>query len=197
MKYIITFIFLLITDIVFTQNVQNNNISEVYKYKSYNGFNAPISLTLNALPTGAVAGAFSKNPILPGDTTYVKIALQGIAAGAKSFKINSQSDTIAHLSILPFTIAPKITTASALIAPAAFQVNVIPSTVFSWNTITGAKSYQLQVALDTTFNNITIDTVQIGSMASTFASKDLPQYKKLFWRKFCQKSRSQKNSVLV
>jgi len=150
--------------------------------KSYNGFNAPISLTLNALPTGAVAGPFSKNPILPGDTTYVKIALQGITAGAKSFKINSQSDTIAHLSILPFTIAPKITTASALIAPAAFQVNVIPSTVFSWNTITGAKSYQLQVALDTTFNNITIDTVQIGSMASTFASKDLPQYKKLFWR---------------
>jgi hypothetical protein len=69
-----------------------------------------------------------------------------------------------------------------LIAPAAFQVNVIPSTVFSWNTITGAKSYQLQVALDTTFNNITIDTVVIGSMASTFASKDLPQYKKLFWR---------------
>ena len=39
MKYIITFIFLLITDIVFAQNVQNNNISEVYKYKSYNGFN--------------------------------------------------------------------------------------------------------------------------------------------------------------
>jgi hypothetical protein len=150
--------------------------------KSYNGFNAPISLTLNALPTGAVAGPFSKNPILPGDTTYVKIALQGIAAGAKSFKINSQSDTIAHLSVLPFTIAPKITTASALIAPAAFQVNVIPSTVFSWNSISGAKSYQIQVALDTTFNNLTIDTVVIGAMASTFASKDLPQYKKLFWR---------------
>jgi len=134
------------------------------------------------LPTGAVAGPFSKNPILPGDTTYVKIATQGITAGAKSLKINAQSDTIAHVSMLPFTIAPKITAASVLIAPAAFQVNVIPSTVFSWNTISGAKSYQLQVALDTTFNNITIDTVVIGAMASTFAAKDLPQYKKLFWR---------------
>lgn len=39
MKYIITIILLLLSEITFSQNIQNNNISEVYKYKSYNGFN--------------------------------------------------------------------------------------------------------------------------------------------------------------
>jgi hypothetical protein len=40
MKKLITFIiFLLISSLVYSQNKQENNISEVYKYKSYNGFN--------------------------------------------------------------------------------------------------------------------------------------------------------------
>jgi len=39
MKYINTFILLLICNIILSQNIQNNNISEVYKYKNYNGFN--------------------------------------------------------------------------------------------------------------------------------------------------------------
>lgn len=39
MKYINTFILLLICNIILSQNIQNNNISEVYKYKNFNGFN--------------------------------------------------------------------------------------------------------------------------------------------------------------
>ena len=40
MKKLITFIiFISISSLVYTQNKQENNISEVYKYKSYNGFN--------------------------------------------------------------------------------------------------------------------------------------------------------------
>ena len=150
--------------------------------KSFNSFNAPIYLTLNALPTGATAGSFTKNPITPGDTSYVKIATQGIAVGLKTIKINSTADTISHANLFPFNIAPKITALATLVAPAAFQVNVNPNAGFSWNTVTGAKSYQLQVANDTTFNNIALDTIVIGGMAGNFTAKNLPSYKKLFWR---------------
>jgi hypothetical protein len=80
------------------------------------GFADSIKLTVSNLPVGASAGLFTKNPIYPNDTAYVKIATLGLTAGAKTFKINGAGVSVNNSATFGFTVLGTVTVANTNIA---------------------------------------------------------------------------------
>ncbi len=145
-------------------------------------FSSPITLSVAALPAGAVAGSFSKNPVMPGDTSFIKISSLGLIAGNKTLKVNALANGISHSSTVDYVIAPKLTAQSTMSSPAQQQLNVIPNINFAWSVVTGANIYRLQIALDTNMNNLFLDTIILGGTTTSIGNLSLPQYKKLYTR---------------
>jgi hypothetical protein len=146
------------------------------------GFADSIKLTVSNLPVGASAGLFSKNPIYPNDTAYVKIATLGLTAGAKTFKINGAGVSVNNSATFGFTVLGTVTLSSALTSPSQQQLNVLPNTTFNWGTVTAATGYQLQVAKDTLFTNKVADTIIVGAGTLVCTINGLPQLTKLYCR---------------
>jgi hypothetical protein len=146
------------------------------------GFADSIKLTVSNLPVGVSAGLFSKNPIYPNDTAYVKIATQGLTAGAKTFKINGAGVSVNNSATFGFTVLGTVTLSSALTSPSQQQLNVLPNTTFNWGTVTAATGYQLQVAKDTLFTNKVADSIIVGAGTLVCTINGLPQLTKLYCR---------------
>lgn len=146
------------------------------------GFADSIRLSVSNLPVGAFAGKFTKNPIYPNDTAYIKISTQGLTAGAKSFKINGAGVSVNNSATFGFTVLGTVTASSAITSPSQQQLNVLPNTTFNWSAVTAATGYQLQVARDSAFTNKVADTSIVGAGTLVCTINGLPQLTKLFCR---------------
>ena len=146
------------------------------------GFADSIRLSVTNLPVGAVAGMFSKNPIYPNDTAYVKIATQGLTAGTKTFKISGSGISTSGNTSLSFTVLGTVSATSSITSPSQQQINVLPNTTFNWSTVAAASGYQLQVATDSAFVGIVADTNIVGAGTIVCTINALPQLTKLYCR---------------
>lgn len=146
------------------------------------GFADSIRLSVTNLPVGAVAGLFSKNPIYPNDTAYVKIATQGLTAGTKTFKISGSGISTSGNTSLSFTVLGTVSATSSITSPSQQQINVLPNTTFNWSTVAAASGYQLQVATDSAFVGIVADTNIVGAGTIVCTINALPQLTKLYCR---------------
>jgi hypothetical protein len=145
------------------------------------GFSSDVTMSVLNLPAGATA-VFSTNPVKPGESTTLKISTQGVTTGAKNITIVGTASPIIRNSAAQFTILNPVTAIAALSAPTNGQVNVNPAFNFTWAVVASATQYRVQIASDTTFNTILVDTLLLGNSTNLFRSAALPQYQKLFAR---------------
>ncbi|MCX6132225.1 MAG: DUF5050 domain-containing protein [Ignavibacteriales bacterium] len=152
----------------------------------------PISLTLgwSQAPRAAtyhlqlsVSSSFS--PLLLDDSTIVNTSYQTPSLAANTVYywrvggVNAGGAGAWSIS-RSFTTVPILTVGPALISPQDNELNVSLSPTLSWNTLSGAVSYRLQVSATSDFATLILD--QSGLTSPSRSVTGLANGAKYFWR---------------
>lgn len=135
----------------------NASLNFTVNTASIGGYNDPLALSVTNAPVG-VQVSFSANPVNPGDDVTVTISnFSALSAGSYSVTITSTGTVGSKTTNLPFTLNP-LPAAPGLASPAdgATDEALFPS--FSWNAVTNADSYLLEIAEDPGFGTIVYST---------------------------------------
>jgi hypothetical protein len=114
-----------------------------------------VILSATGLPAGATID-FAQNPFPAGSNATLGINLLNVAPGSYTVTVtgtdgvNNVTETFT-LNITAPAAAP------VFVAPANAATNVNVLTAFDWNAVTGATSYDFQLATDANFTNIVTD----------------------------------------
>ena len=150
----------------------------ILKTSGLNGYNTPINLTADGIPAGTTV-LFSSNPVTPGQD--VTVTLQGtLAQGKYIITVNGASGSITKSQNLEFVVGP-LSTAATLNVPASNAIGqpVVPN--FAWSSVSGASSYNLEVASNSTFANVVQSATNIITTNFTLPSP-LAEATEYFWR---------------
>lgn len=150
-------------------------------FNSILGFTDPIIPSATNVPAGASV-SFSKASALPGETIVAKVTTAGLTVGTKNITFVGTSGVKVRSVGSSFTVLAPVTAAVGFTSPATGQINVNPNTPFTWNTVTNATGYLIEIATDSSFNNIVLDTIILGNTSSSFAPKVIPFSTQLYAR---------------
>ncbi len=150
-------------------------------FNSILGFTDPIIPSATNVPAGASV-SFSKASVLPGETIIAKVTTAGLTLGSKNITFVGTSGVKVRSVSSSFTVLAPVTIAVGFTSPANGQINVNPNTPFTWNTATNATGYKIEIATDSNFNAIVLDTIILGNTSSSFAPKAIPFSTQLFAR---------------
>ncbi len=172
------FSFSLVSD--FKEVCAPNSVVYNFTYNTYLGFDKVVSFSATNLPSGVTA---TFNPTTAtANNTNVTVTLNGISnsnIGNHSIKLVGSYDAVskstnAQLNIYNATFQP-----ITLVLPTNNATSVVSPTELKWNAIPNIKTYQIEVATNTTFTNI----VETASTASTsFKTKLLSPLTTYYWR---------------
>jgi subtilisin family serine protease len=143
------------------------------------GFNDPVTLSVMGNPAGTTAG-FSQNPVTPPGSSELTIGNIGAAApGSYSLAITGVAPTSTHTSEVNLHIFTQAPGAPALVSPTNGALNVPQQAVFSWNAAAQGASYTIQIATDSSFNNI----VESATLSETsYTAANLNTSTRYYWR---------------
>ncbi len=156
------------------------NPSFVINVGAVGSFSSPVNFSASGLP-GATTASFSKNGILPNDSTVVTLDNTGaLVPGTYSFTITAVGDTSTQTRTLSFKIVALTSFTTNGVSPAAKSIGQIVNPLFSWGYNSNANSYDLAVATDSLFTN----TVYTASVPDTFhtSSMALLESEDYYWK---------------
>ena len=126
---------------------------------SVSGYNDPV--TLSTVGNPGTAG-FSANPVTPPGSSTLTIS--GAPVGVYSFNIvGTAAGPNVHQDTVGLTVQAAVPGVPVLAAPANGALNVPAMPVFTWNAVTGASSYSIQVATDASFANIVASAIGLAN----------------------------------
>ncbi|WP_299712166.1 reprolysin-like metallopeptidase [uncultured Tenacibaculum sp.] len=145
-----------------------------------NGFNETVSFNATNLPIGANA-IFTPNTI-NGDGTLKMVVsnLNGVTANSYNININATSTSVNRSVNAELEISDGTFSNFSLTTPSnnTNNTSIVPD--FTWESISQAESYDIQIATDNSFANIVInDNSNTNSYSITSPLDGLTQY---FWR---------------
>lgn len=127
-----------------------------YSIQTGAGFSGPVTLSATGLPSG-INASFSPNPVNPGATASLALDIydSSISGGIYNFTIRAQdafstAEITATLAL--FAQAPP---APAILAPSSGSMGQTLAPAFQWTALPLAATYDLQVATNNDFNDIT------------------------------------------
>lgn len=121
------------------------------------GFLDPVTLYTEDTPPGT-AVSFSTNPIQPNTppaTSTLTIGnITGDIAGNYTVKIGGIAPTSTHTTTVQLNVFDTLNGSPALTLPVNDAAEVSLTPTFSWNSLAGAASYEIEIAADADFTNI-------------------------------------------
>lgn len=150
----------------------------ILKTSGLNGYSTSINLTADGIPAGTSV-IFSSNSVTPGQD--VTVTLQGtLAPGKYIITINGVSGLITKSKNLEFVVGP-LTAGATLNVPASNATGqpVVPN--FAWSSVTGASSYNLEVATNSNFASLVQSATNITATNFSLPSP-LAEGTEYFWR---------------
>ena len=115
-----------------------------------------LSLTADSLPAGATV-AFFPNPVFSNETAEVEISLVDVVPNTYALTINGTDGTNHVSTTLNMQVGAPAGLATLQMPPNdATNVPVEPQ--LSWDTVSNATSYQVELATDNDFNNVVYET---------------------------------------
>ena len=146
-----------------------------------NDFNETVTLDLLDEPIG-VSGLFDPNPLIPPAASALTVANDGSAApGIYAVQVQGSSGGLVHTQDLTLGIYTGDPGQPALQTPANNALNQPIRPVFTWSAVSQAGSYRLQVATDSTFNDIVLDVPGLAQAVYT-PGVDLNTSTLYYWR---------------
>ncbi len=141
-------------------------------------FGSPVTLNASFNPAGPAA-AFAPNPVTPSGNATLTVS--GAAAGTYNITVTGTSGALSRAGNVTLNVAASLAAAPALTAPANLSTNVARTPTFTWNTVTGAAGYDIQVATDAAFNNLVINQTGLPGASYTPGSA-LAANTTYYWR---------------
>ncbi|MBL4659597.1 MAG: S8 family serine peptidase [Alcanivoracaceae bacterium] len=144
------------------------------------GFTDDVTLTSMGVPIGSSAD-FSVNPVTPAGSSVFTIS--GISAaneGDHSITLTGTAGVEVKSRTVSLSVFEGIPAGPTLTAPADNASNVALTTEFTWDVITNANTYLLEVATDAAFVNVIIS--QTTNTNSYTPGSDFPSSSVLYWR---------------
>ncbi len=125
-------------------------------------FSGNVTLSTSGLPAGASA-SFSPNPVIvppPGTSTLTVSGLGGVTPGTYSFTVSGTGSTGTQSETVQLIVGstPAQTTLST---PANGATAVSQTPTLTWNAVSGATTYDVQVALDASFTNLVVNATGV------------------------------------
>jgi hypothetical protein len=148
----------------------------------FNAFNEAVTLSVSGNPGSTTVG-FSPNPVNPGNSSTLTVGNTG-SAGLSSSTLTitgtSSPSSIVHAISVGLDVFPAAPGTSTLTAPADGATLQPLRPTFTWNAVSGATTYELEVDDDASFAT----PVYTANVAGTThqPATDLPSNEQLFWR---------------
>lgn len=117
--------------------------------------NGTVTMSTSGLPAG-VTQSWSVNPVTPNGNTTLTIGNTG-AATPGTYSVNiigTHASVGSRQETVTLNIATAAPGAATLSAPANYATGVALSPNLTWNALSGAASYDVQIATDPAFSNI-------------------------------------------
>jgi subtilisin-like proprotein convertase family protein len=145
------------------------------------GFTGLVNLSASGQPSGTSV-SFSPNPVAPGSTSTMTVSGTGAApAGDSTITVSgSAAGSPGHSADAHLTINAGAPAAPMLTTPSDQATEVSPLPTFTWQPVTGAASYTIEVASDAAF--ATIVASQSGLTTTSWTSTALAPQTQYFWR---------------
>jgi hypothetical protein len=150
------------------------NVTELF------GDSASVTLSTDGLPAGAVDNMVP-NPVTAPGTSQLTITTTSTAVGSHSFTLSGSSGSITHTLALTLNVLADSITAPTLISPTNGATNQPLLPTFSWTAEAGAISYDLDVATDSSFNNIVLSEAGLTD-TSYIPAASLDYETTYYWR---------------
>ncbi|MBP7822029.1 MAG: T9SS type A sorting domain-containing protein [Saprospiraceae bacterium] len=146
---------------------------------SINNFSTPVQLSSSGVPTGAVL-SFSSNPVTPSGTTTISINPGTAATGTYSVTVTAVGGTVTHTTVLTYTVATPNIAMPSLLTPTNGATGIANNGTLTWQSVTNATSYQIQLSLDANFTNIFQNHQNITT--TTLGMSSLTPLTTYYWR---------------
>jgi len=152
-----------------------------YQITVGDAFDSPVVLSVDNLPAG-ISYDFSPNPVLPGGTAELQLEVpaDNVPEGYLEFEILAQSQDNALSTEASLLVVNEPPPQIGLLHPAD-QADGLPlAPEINWAASSNATAYDLQLAKDSSFNNLVVDVNNIGQ--DFFSTAALQAYETYFCR---------------
>lgn len=160
----------------------NGTVPATASLTSSNGYTGTVTFGTTGLPAGASAAFVPPSVAVPGSSTMT-ITANAVDPGTYPFDVTATDGTLTRSA--PATLAVSTTTpaAPALTAPPDLAQNQPPRPSFTWAPVTGAVSYDVQIATTSVFAAPDIVQQASGIATTTWtAAADLLTNTTYYWR---------------
>lgn len=145
------------------------------------GYSDPVTLNASGNPAGTTAN-FSPNPVTPAGSSTLTIGNTGVApAGSYTINVSGSSTSGSHSDSVTLNVSTTSPGTPTLTAPANGASGTSLTPTFTWNAVSGATSYDLQVATDSGFTNIVINATGLTNTNYTPGTSLNPN-SSYYWR---------------
>jgi hypothetical protein len=133
-------------------------------------FSGNVSLTVSGTPAGATAVFSAATVAAPGASTLTIGNTVSVVPGAYSLTITATGSTGSKTQNVMLTVSPGSPAQVTLVSPANAATSVSTTPTFSWNAVSGASTYNIQVATDANFVNLVNNVSNIQTSGYTVAN---------------------------
>ena len=157
-----------------------DNVTYDFVYNTYLGFTGTTLFSVNGLPA-SVNASFSSDSA-DQDGTNISLTLSNIGSlsvGTYNFQITGTSGTIVKNADASFSVFSTLTEIPTLTSPGNSATGVGLSPSFSWDIISNASSYDIEIATDSDFNSIVVSE---NSTSNFYTGATLNQSTTYYWR---------------
>ena len=143
-------------------------------------FSGNVTLSNTAAPNNVTATWSSTQVAAPGTSTLTLAASGSAKAGNYSMTLSGVGSTGTKTVTLPITITA-LPSAVTMSLPAANATGVSLTPTLTWNAVSGATSYEVQVSTNSTFTNIVASATGLTTTSYTLTT-ELAQLTVHYWR---------------
>ena len=149
---------------------------------SLNGFGNGVNLSSSGRPAGTTE-SFVPNPVTPaGSSSFTIGSTGGVAAGTYNVTVGGTAqDSPGHQDTVDLNVHAAVPGAATLSAPADGSTGVALAPSLTWGAVSGAASYDVQVATDPDFANVIRSATGLTSAGYT-PSPGLEMNTVYYWR---------------
>ncbi|MFK7771358.1 MAG: reprolysin-like metallopeptidase [Saprospiraceae bacterium] len=156
------------------------SVDYVFDLTSLAGFNETVTMSTMGVPAGATE-AFSQNNFVPTGTTTLTIGnLAGIVDGTYNITITGTAASVTIEEMVTLIVNNTSPSVAVLTSPVSGSNDQLLNTTLSWDAMTSASSYVIEIATSPGFGSDIVETAPVNN--NMYTPMNLQPLTVYFWR---------------